>query len=134
MPTIIIALLAVAGLVFSGVFKTGSDFIDGLKFQINPLNLPSISKGNLVFPITVSVLNPSNISMPLDSIFASIYKKDGTEWKYLGSSQPNLTNVMIRANATSKLNFNIQIPLLSAATELPDVINTIQSGITDLFT
>lgn len=117
MPTIIIALLAVAGLIFSGTLKTGSEFIDGLKFQTKP-NLPSISKGNLIFPLTVSVLNPSNISMPLDSIFASIYRKEGDEWKYIGSSQPDLTNVVIQANSETKMNFKIQIPLLDSVTEI----------------
>lgn len=117
MPTILIALLALAGLVFTGTLKTGSEFIDGLKIQTKP-NIPSISKGNLIFPLTVSVLNPSNISMPLDSVFASIYRKDGEEWKYVGSSQPNLTNVIIAANSETKMNFKIQIPLLDSITEI----------------
>lgn len=117
MPTLLLVLLAVAGLIFSGTLKTGSDFIDGLKFQTKP-NLPTISKGNLVLPLTVSVLNPSNISMPLDSIFASIYRKEGDEWKYIGSSQPDLTNVIIQPNAETKMNFKIQIPLLDSLTEI----------------
>lgn len=130
---IVLALAAVAGLVFSGVFKTGVDFIDNLEFQFNPLQIPSVSKGNFEFPVTVSVINPSSITMPLDSVFASLYKKEGTGWKYLGSSQPDLTDVQIKANATSKLNFKIKIPLLSAAAEIPGVFNVVKDGITDIF-
>lgn len=125
MNALILALLAVGGLVLAGTIQTGSDFVDGLKFQVNLLNIPSISHGKLEFHITASIINPSNVTMPLDSVFASIYKKEGNGWKYLGSSQPDLTDIKIRPHATSKINFNIKVPLLAGATELIDVFKNL---------
>ncbi len=121
MKLIIPAALVLIGLVATGIIKTGNNLVDGLKFQIDPLRSLkdfSISKGMMELPVAVNIINSTETGLLIDSLFASLYKKDGNEWSFIGSTQPNLTNKLIKPRATTPLNFLVKVPLVAAGQEV----------------
>lgn len=118
MNPIIIALLGVASLVDFGVFNSAKAFGNDLHIQFETLKLPRLTTSAIEFPVVLNVINPTNITMPLRSVFATISKKEGESWKLIGATQTDLQNISINANATTKLSFAVRVPILTAGTEL----------------
>lgn len=126
MNALILALLAVGGLILTGTVQTGLDFVDSLKVQVGFRELPSISNWNVEFPVVVTVINSTDITMPLESVFASIYKKEEGKWKFLGSSQPDMA-VNIKAKDDTHIPLNFKIPFLTAGMEMIKGIELLKS-------
>lgn len=128
MKVLWVALLAVAGVIVAGTIKTGTEFIDDLKINVSLSKFPGISKGNLEFPLLISIINPSNIGIKLDSLFASIYKNDGGVWRHVASSSPGIINIEIKPFATSNFNLTLKATALTAITNISSSLQNMGSN------
>lgn len=129
MHPLFIGVLTVASLILAGGLKTGNDFIDKLKFHINPFQLPSkITFSSVEYPISIRIDNPSNIGVKIDSLFVSLYRKKNGIWENIANSKPNPASVNINPISSTDFNIVLHAGLLSAATTLMDIKNNLRAN------
>lgn len=115
-------ILTVAGLAGAGFFvyqkyKGFMDFKDSLRVYITGLSL-KIKGGQVVVPFQVNMDNPTEVAIPVQDIFITIYKKEPTgEWAYIANSNPQVKNFTIKAHDTTVLSHSVRMPALNALKE-----------------
>jgi hypothetical protein len=105
-----IAGVGVAGLILYTLTQA-KQFVDSISFYISGVGIPEFEPNFVKIPVTVSFVNYSNFSIKLDQVMISIYRKVGSRWDRIGTSNPG-NPVQIPSGATTDLQFTPRISLL----------------------
>ncbi len=94
--------------LYSG-YNAAINTVKGLRVYVNGMQVPRLESGLVVIPVTVMIDNNSPNLVPIDSLLVTIERfVEPTGWTYIASSQPDLTNIQLKPQATTKLNLAIK--------------------------
>ena len=87
-------------------------FMQSINVYITSIGVPEFSKGFLIIPVYLSVVNSSSFSVTLDQIITTFYKWNGSEWANIGQSNPTSQPTKIQANQTTNFTIEPRISIL----------------------
>jgi hypothetical protein len=115
-------ILTIAGLAGVGYFaytkfKSFSNFADSLRVYVTDLGV-RLKDGHFSVLFKVNMDNPSDMAIPIDQIFVTIFKKEANgQWTYIANSSPQLKQFVLKAWDTTKLSHSVRMPTMDAIKE-----------------
>jgi hypothetical protein len=114
---LLLGLGAAALFIWTG-FNDAVDTAKGLRLYVTKFSLPKMEGGLIAVPVTVSIDNNSPSSVPVQSMLVTVERLINGTWTYIASSRPDLTNLNIKAHATTNVNVEVRSSPLDAIKEL----------------